>query len=241
MTRTVDGTANAAAQGTTAPIGRTPRKRRDIVEAATTLFLRNGYQGTSVDQIAAAAAVSKQTVYKQFGDKERLFRAIVDGVAENSQGIVAELAAGFVRRPVGTVEDLQEVLAGVARSYLDAVLQGRVLSLRRLIIAEADRFPDLARAYYDRAPGRGIELIAEQLQRFVDAGLLAIDDARLAAGHFAYLALSIAQDRALFCPGDQPDDTERDRLSREAARVFVSAYRSWSPQRADGPADDEGD
>src|SRR5437868_81719 len=53
--------------------GRSARKRRAIMEAATTLFLRNGYQGTSMDDIAAAAAVSKQTVYKNFGDKGRLF------------------------------------------------------------------------------------------------------------------------------------------------------------------------
>src|ERR1700691_1816365 len=62
---------------------RTARKRRAILGAATTLFLRDGYQATSMDQIAAAAAVSKQTVYKQFADKQSLFREIVaDTVAE---------------------------------------------------------------------------------------------------------------------------------------------------------------
>src|SRR2546425_4547113 len=61
--------------------GRSARKRRMIMEAATTLFLRNGYQGTSMDEIAALAAVSKQTVYKNFADKERLFSDIVLGVA----------------------------------------------------------------------------------------------------------------------------------------------------------------
>ena len=52
---------------------RSARKRRAIVEAATTLFLENGYRGTSMDQIAAVARVSKQTVYKHFSDKEALF------------------------------------------------------------------------------------------------------------------------------------------------------------------------
>ncbi|MBV8085816.1 MAG: helix-turn-helix transcriptional regulator, partial [Chloroflexi bacterium] len=60
---------------------RTERKRRAIVEAATTLFLRHGYAGTSMDQVAALAGVSKQTVYKQFADKERLFQAVVSGVS----------------------------------------------------------------------------------------------------------------------------------------------------------------
>jgi len=56
---------------------RSARKRRAIVEAATTVFLRNGYLGTSMDEIAALAGVSKQTVYKHFTDKERLFSQIV--------------------------------------------------------------------------------------------------------------------------------------------------------------------
>ena len=59
------------------PERRSDRKRRAILEAATARFLRNGYAGTSMDEIAAAAAVSKQTVYKHFDDKERLFREIV--------------------------------------------------------------------------------------------------------------------------------------------------------------------
>lgn len=208
------------------PLGRTARKRRDILATATTLFLRNGYQGTSVDEIAAGAAVSKQTVYKQFGDKEQLFRTIVDGVAENSQQVLHGMTDAFARSTVGSIEDLEQVLAGVARNYLDAVLDDRVLSLRRLIIAEADRFPDLARGYYDRGPARGIDLIAQRLAEFAGSGLLATEDARLAAGHFAYLALSIAQDRAMFCPDDRPDDAERDRLARHAARVFVAGYRA---------------
>ena len=63
---------------------RTARKRRAILDAATTLFLREGYLATSMDQIAAAASVSKQTVYKQFADKQSLFREIVTGTVAGS-------------------------------------------------------------------------------------------------------------------------------------------------------------
>src|SRR3982075_2606071 len=59
---------------------RSARKRRAIVQAATTVFLRNGYLGTSMDEIAALAAVSKQTVYKHFADKQSLFAEIVIGM-----------------------------------------------------------------------------------------------------------------------------------------------------------------
>jgi len=74
---------------------RTARKRRAILDAATTLFLREGYLATSMDQIAAAASVSKQTVYKQFADKQSLFREIVTGtVAEVSDPVAESPACG---------------------------------------------------------------------------------------------------------------------------------------------------
>mgnify|MGYP006392031535 CR=1 FL=1 len=57
--------------------GRSARKHRAIMEAATTVFLRSGYLGTSMDEIAALAEVSKQTVYKHFGSKEQLFVELV--------------------------------------------------------------------------------------------------------------------------------------------------------------------
>ena len=63
------------------------------MEAATALFLRDGYRNTSMDQVAADAAVSKQTVYKQFADKEQLFRDIVLGVTSNSEAIITDMTS----------------------------------------------------------------------------------------------------------------------------------------------------
>src|SRR3981081_2536329 len=71
------------------------RKRADIVRAATALFLRQGYHDTGTDQIAAAASVSKQTVYNQFGDKKRLFHDIVIGVTATAERFAAGVADGL--------------------------------------------------------------------------------------------------------------------------------------------------
>ena len=76
------------ASTTTSPEGefederRSARKRRAILDAATSVFLRSGYLGTSMDEIAALAGVSKQTIYKHFADKERLFSEIVTAVCD---------------------------------------------------------------------------------------------------------------------------------------------------------------
>ncbi|HEY0933430.1 MAG TPA: TetR/AcrR family transcriptional regulator [Trebonia sp.] len=204
--------------------GRSARKRQAITAAATALFLRDGYRSTSMDQVAAGAAVSKQTVYKQFADKEQLFRDIVLGVTASSEAIIAGLAAVLGGAEVSSPDELRAVLTSFARRHLDGVLQPSVLALRRLVIAEAERFPDLAGAYFERAPARAVDLIADAVAAWTARGLLAAADPRLAAAHFAYLAVAIPQDRAQFYPGDFPAPAERDRLAAEAVRVFLAAY-----------------
>ncbi len=204
--------------------GRTARKRTAIMEAATALFLRDGYRNTSMDQVAADAAVSKQTVYKQFADKEQLFRDIVLGVTSNSEAIITDMTSVLRGTDVTSQAELRTVLTDLARRYIDGVLQPHVLALRRLIIAEAERFPDLARTYFEQAPARAIEAVANALQTYIERGLLATDDPQLAAAHFAYLALAIPQDRAQFYPRERPSAAERDRLANEAVRIFIAAY-----------------
>jgi len=204
--------------------GRTARKRRAIMEAATALFLCDGYRYTSMDQIAARAAVSKQTVYKQFADKEQLFRDIVLSVTSNSEAIITDITSVLHSTDVASHAQLRAVLTDLARRYIDGVLQPHVLALRRLIIAEAERFPDLARTYFEQAPARAIEAIGNALQTYIERDLLAADDPRIAAAHFAYLVLAIPLDRAQFYPRERPSAAERDRLASEAVRIFLAAY-----------------
>jgi TetR/AcrR family transcriptional repressor of mexJK operon len=203
--------------------GRTAVKRRQITEAALNLFLRNGYGKTSMDQIATDARVSKQTVYKQFADKETLFQEVARGVTANSEHILAELAA-VADVPVSTIEDLRKVLQRLARQYLDAVMEPHVLSLRRLIVAEADQFPDLADHYYQMGPVRGLDLIESALRRWADQGLISAPDLRLAGSQLAYLALSPGQDHAMFHPGQTPKPADRARVAKAAASTFLAAY-----------------
>jgi TetR/AcrR family transcriptional repressor of mexJK operon len=204
--------------------GRSALKREAILDAATKLFLRDGYRSTSMDQIATDAAVSKQTVYKHFADKEQLFRAIVLGVTAKSEAIVGELRSTLRADEVDSATDLHGVLTDLAGRYVDLVLKPDVLSLRRLVIAEAERFPDLARAYYEQAPARAIEVLAGVLRSFAERGLLIIDDADLAAAQFAYLSLGIPLDKAQFTPGEGLDAADRDRIAGGAVRVFLAAY-----------------
>jgi TetR/AcrR family transcriptional repressor of mexJK operon len=100
-----------------------------------------------------------------------------------------------------------------------------VIRLRRLVIAEAGRFPELADSYYERVPQRTLATLASQLQSLAERGLLQLDDSRLAAYHFAALILWMPLDRALFRADDESvPPAELERLADAAFRVFLAAY-----------------
>jgi len=198
---------------------RSARKRRVVVDAATTLFLRHGYLGTSMDQIAAFAGVSKPTVYKFFPDKEQLFTTIVMETLDRA-------GAPFLGELSGLAEtgELADDLRDLARHYLATVTQPAVLQMRRLVIGASHQLPALASAYYERAPERTLRMLADCFRRLADRGLLRAPDPDQAAAHFAFLVLGRALDKSLFC-GDQPFTTEE--LAAQAdvgASAFLAAY-----------------
>jgi TetR/AcrR family transcriptional regulator, mexJK operon transcriptional repressor len=205
----------------------TPRRRASrlasagvILDAATTLFLRNGYLGTSVDDIAALAHVSKQTVYTHFADKEQLFAELIRGNIARVDEFIDSLAT----LPVASA-DLDQHLRDLARRHIRAVVDPQALQLRRLVIGESGRFPDLARAYYERVPQRVISILASHLQHLSDRGLLHMEDASLAANHLAWLVLAVPLDAAMF-GGDtvHPSPAELDRFANAGVDVFLKAY-----------------
>ena len=199
---------------------RSARKRRAILEAATAIFLRNGYSGTSMDDIAALAAVSKQTVYKHFADKQRLFAEIVAGmVNEISDRVYDEVVS------IRDSGDLDADLGELARRLLSSVMQPQLLQLRRLVIGEAGRFPELGRLFYQRGPGRTIAALAAAFERLADRGLLRLADAQLAAEHFNWLIMSIPLNRAMLCGDDDPAGAaDLDRYADAGVRAFLAAY-----------------
>ncbi|MGI5129557.1 TetR/AcrR family transcriptional regulator [Pseudonocardia sp. CA-107938] len=208
--------------GVSAPTA-TDRKRAAIVEAATRRFLRQGYDATRIDQIAADAAASKQTVYNQFGDKEALFRQVVLGATATAEAFAAALPASFDDVPDAAVPD---ALRALARRYLATTAAPQVLALRRLVVGEATRFPKLAATYHERAPALVMAAFAELFARLGARGVLRVPDPAEAAQHFAFLVVGPAIDRGmLLVDVEAPGPATVRRTADRAVEVFLAGYR----------------
>lgn len=195
------------------------RKRAAILEAAQQVFFANGFVGASMDQVAATAAVSKQTVYKHFSDKEALFREVVTNVVRARD---AGIAADFLSTREGPIGDR---LRSFARHFLKGVMQPNVLKLRRLVIGEAGRFPELGQSFYDLGPKRAAAQLAVALREAAARQHLSLEDPELAAEHLLCLILSIPLDQAMLL-GDENSVTDAalDRYADEGATAFLRAY-----------------
>ncbi|GAA0311400.1 TetR/AcrR family transcriptional regulator [Sphingomonas oligophenolica] len=200
--------------------GRTARKRRAILEAGAVIFLRDGYLGANVDEIAMLADVSKQTVYKQFVSKEALFLEIVSRLtnagSDAVHGDIPELAPGG---------DLRGFLEDYACRQLDIVLTPRLMQLRRVVIGEVGRFPELGKALYESGPKRAMEAMAAMFERLGQGGLLLIDDYAVAASHFNWLVMSQPLNQAMLL-GDAgiPAPAALRRHAADCVDMFLAAY-----------------
>ncbi|MCY7340799.1 MAG: TetR/AcrR family transcriptional regulator [Pseudonocardia sp.] len=216
----IPGSVTPATLGGDEP-GRSVRKQRAILDAALGLFLRHGYLGTSMDDVAAAAKVSKQTVYKHFGDKRRMFVELLTGCMAGADATVAALAEA-----VPDSQDLETDLRAFARAYLAAVMAPHLIRLRRVVIGEAERFPELAAAWYTSGPAQAYTTFAHWFETLDQRGLLRADDPVLAAQHFNWLILSIPLNEAMARPIDDSSlaEGDLDRYADEGVRVFLAAY-----------------
>lgn len=162
---------------------KTPKKtspddrRAAILQAAAAVFFEQGYAATSVDAIIDRVGGSKRTIYNEFGSKEGLFTALVSEGADNA------LSALAVEEIVG--RNLRETLLEFAHKLVGVYMSPMMIGVYRAIMAEAFRFPDLARAFYDRGPGRASLRLAEVLEEARGRGEIEIADCAMVADHFA--------------------------------------------------------
>lgn len=200
-------------------------RRQRMIDAALEVFTAQGYVGTSTDQLAAAAAVSKQTIYKAFGDKKGVFTALIHAACDGIDDPFAPMLAHM--RAADSADKAVTLLAG---QFVHSIMKPEVQQLRRLVIAEASRFPELGTLFWEQGFLRVSESVGRCLQILHERELLNFPDMDMAVQHFAGMLLWIPSNQVMFTGSyDSITKAELERISSAGAATFVRAYQPRLP------------
>lgn len=199
-------------------------KTRIIVNAARKSFFEQGYDTTSMDQIARLSGVSKATVYAHFKSKEQLLLAVV----ENE---MCALKPQSPSTPISTVPDVEAELRFIATQFTSFFLTDRGLALHKLIVAQASHFPQIGRAFVEAGPRVLQNEVTALLREAVRLGLLQIPDIDLAAIQFLSLVRGdLPLNWALSL--ERIPQAQVEALIEGGIRVFMAAYGKPAEQAA---------
>jgi AcrR family transcriptional regulator len=186
-----------------------------IWEAATALFLKVGSEQASIDAILAASGGSKSTLYAYFPTKQDLFRSVIDNVVANDD----------VGAALDVSVNARAVLTEFAMSRQRVVLSPRHRAVLGLVIAERERFPDLAQIYSDRGPVKSGRLFATYLEALKHREILGIDDAEEAAEFFIGMLFQHWHKQLFYVTGPVPSEAAMRAHAERVVARFWAAYR----------------
>ena len=192
------------------------RKFDQVLEGARKVFMRDGFEGASVDDIVREAGVSKATLYSYFPDKRLLFIEVAKLECQaQSDAAVAQVEAS---------SDMRSALTEAAKRMTRFFTSDVGLQVHRIIVGESQRFPEIGREFYECGPARVHAILHRFLQRAVDEGQLEIDDIDLAADQFPELCKAGLHLKLLLGIREKPTEAEIDRVIDGAVDMFMSKY-----------------
>lgn len=195
----------------------TPRrdlKRDTILSIALEVFVEEGYGAASMSTIAARVGGSKGTLYNHFRSKAELFVAVIQNQCEVQQNQIFEFAD----------PDVRQFLTELGRRFALMLLSDEVITIHRIVVAEATRFPEIGEALYEAGPKRGKLRLQAYLRQAMDDGRLKPGDPERAAEHAMELCLGGMYRRRLWNVGPPPTDSEIDASVEAGVAVFMAAY-----------------
>jgi TetR/AcrR family transcriptional regulator, mexJK operon transcriptional repressor len=211
----MDATVNPATR-----LGRPkdPGKRAAIIAAAEILFMQHGYDEVTMDAVAAAASVSKMTVYGHFHDKAALFAATVRVCADRMTKGLEGLAEGHGAR------DLEQGLVAFGTALMELLLSPRMAVMSHVLIGTLMKNPALAAAFHEAGPGHTRSVLARAIAAAAARGELVVDSAQDAADDLLSLWQGELPKRLAL--GLEPPMTP-ERIAarvRRGTAVFLRAY-----------------
>ncbi len=192
-------------------------RRQAIIEVAKDAFIRQGFENTSMSEIASRVGGSKATLYNYFSSKEEIFAAVMESSATE------KIANAF--KILEDSNDIHTTLTAFGMHYLHSILVPEIMAIRRMALNEADR-SDIGRHFYENGPKRGWLLVSNYLQRQIEQKTLLPCDAGICAMHLkALLEAEVAEPCALGVI-ESPDESELKMIVERAISVFLRAYQA---------------
>jgi len=193
------------------------RKRAAILEHAKAAFLRYGFTDANLDHIAAAASVSKMTIYSHFGSKDELFRRVIEAI------ITQRSASGPPLDVTIPGDKLAEALRAIAADIVSTVQHPDVVGIRRVLIAEQARHPGLAAKWRTSTVLATINELADYFAALQARTLLTAADPEMLATHFLWMLIGDSLDAGLLDPADSSAHPPTS-IADEVVRGFLRAY-----------------
>jgi len=194
-------------------------RRRAILEVAERSFRDRGFADTSMSTIAAELGGSKTTLWTYFPSKDALFAAVIDSKIETFQ---AKLDDALIPGG-GTAAALTRF--GVV--FLNKIMDPQSISLKRLIISETDRFPQLGETFAVRGPDRVRERLCRYMEEEMAAGRLRKGDGVIAARQF----IGLCQAGCYFDRIWRPTQPSATQIQGDIVAAVDTFMRAWGPER----------
>ena len=198
--------------GTTEP--KRGRKYDQVLDGAQRVFMADGFEGASVDEIAKAAGVSKATLYSYFPDKRFLFMQVAKTECARQ--------ADHAIETIDMDAPVTQVLCDIAIEMVDFITSDFGQRIFRICVGESDRFPELGREFFDSGPRLIRNRLVEFFQKAADRGELNITDFRLAAEQFHELCKADLFSRMVFNMTDEFTHEEKMRTVNGAVEMFMA-------------------
>jgi TetR/AcrR family transcriptional regulator, mexJK operon transcriptional repressor len=192
------------------------RKFDQVLDGARKIFLRDGFERASVDDIAREAGVSKATIYAYFPDKQLLFMEVARTECRRQTEAAEAMIEGDVPVHVTLTIAAERIIAFLMSEFGQRMF--------RIVVGEGERFPGLGREFHDCGPGLIHERLAHHLGCYVRGGQLRIADLDLAADQFAQLCKAGIHEKLIFGMAETITPDRVQRIVQGAVEMFLARY-----------------
>ncbi|WP_313193208.1 TetR/AcrR family transcriptional regulator [Shinella zoogloeoides] len=197
--------------------GEDPAKREQILDGAKRVFMEQGFEAASMNDITRAAGVSKGTIYVYFENKEDLFGYMI----ERERNRITET----VRHVLDGKKPITETLADFGVLFATHMTADQTIRAMRMVIAANHRLPMLCSRFFSATPINPVSVLQEYLDRQAAEGIIACEDTTHAAKQFIELTtVGLFKPRIFGAMEDVPSRAMIEKNVTSAIRMFLAAY-----------------